>query len=315
MGLPIFPLRFPLSLLAIGLLSLPLAAQNFYAASTESSRERMHESEQWQAIKEHLPDPATATPQDLERQADILRVRRFPEDAMDFYKYALARGGSAPLLLNKIGLTELEMKNVLLAQSYFQRVVKMNKKDAQAWNNLGATEYVNGTPLNAISDYKKAIKLDRHQAVFHANLATACFGQKDYGGARREIAMAIRLNPRAFDHPEDGGGVAAHVLSSEDRARFSFEMAKLYARSGSEEQMLHSLAAASEAGMDVQREMHKDVVLSKFETDPRVLVLVHNAESLRSNNVPSAKPVAPIAAGDRKMGMVSCWQSCYNRVQ
>jgi hypothetical protein len=55
----------------------------------------------------------------------------------------------------------------------------------------------------------------------------------------------------------------------------------LYAQDGLEEQMLHSLAMASEAGLDVQREMRKDAVLAKYELDLRVVVLVHNAQALR----------------------------------
>ena len=49
-------------------------------------------------IQPHLPDPATATPQTLELQADILRARRFPADAMDYYNYAIARGGNVSVL-------------------------------------------------------------------------------------------------------------------------------------------------------------------------------------------------------------------------
>jgi Flp pilus assembly protein TadD len=280
MRLPVSHLGFALSLVAASSLCVPLKAQGFVAA--DSARERLHQSDQWQLIEKHLPDPATATAQDLEMQADILRARRFPEDAMDYYKYALARGGSAPALLNKIGLTELEMKNVQLARSYFQRVVKMRKKDAEAWNNLGAVEYIDGLTANAVSDYKKAVKLEKHEAVFHANLATAYFEQKDYNAARREIAMAMKLDPQIFEHALNNGGITAHVLSAEDRARFSFEMAKLYAKNSQEEEMLHSLATASEAGMDVQREMHRDPVLAQFEMDPRVVVLVHNAQALRA---------------------------------
>jgi tetratricopeptide (TPR) repeat protein len=303
MGHSLFSLRSVLGLTAATLFSVPLLGQSFY--STENARERMHHSDQWAAIEQHLPDPATATVADLERQADILRVRRFPEDAMDYYKYALARGGNGSALLNKLGLTELEMRNTQLARAYFQRAVKMNKKDAQAWNNLGAVEYLNGTSASAVSDYKKAVKLDRHQAVFHANLSTAYFEQKDYSGARREIAAALKIDPLVFERTAGSGGVAAHVLSSEDRARFSFEMAKLYAREGLEEQMLHSLATASEAGMDVQHEMQKDTDLAKFEMDPRVVVLVHNAEALRMSRAASASTssaVVPALPGTKPAG-------------
>jgi tetratricopeptide (TPR) repeat protein len=246
----------------------------------------MHDSEQWEQIQQHLPNPATASPQTLEMQGDILRARRFPEDAMDYYRYALARGGAEAPLLNKLGLTELEMRNVELARSYFQRVVKLTKKDPAAWNNLGAVEYLDGANAEAVSDYKKAIKLDKRQPVYHANLSTAYFERKNYGGARKEMAMALELDPEVFDRQTSGGGVAAHVLTSEDRARFSFEMAKLYAGNGLEEKMLHSLAMACEAGMDVQREMRKDAVLAKYELDPRVVVLVHNAQTLRAGRTP-----------------------------
>lgn len=249
--------------------------------SPSSARERMHQSDQWTEIQKHLPDPATATPQALEQQADILRARKFPADAMDFYNYAIARGGNPPPLLNKLGLAELEMGNIQLARVYFQRVVKVSRKDASAWNNLGAADFVDGKQNSAISDYKKAVKLDKHQAVFHANLASAYFSSKDYHGARREIAAALELDPNVFEN-EGTGGISAHVLSSEDRARFSFEMAKMYARSSMEDAMLQSLAKAAEAGMDVQAEMHKDPVLAKFEMDPRVVVLVRNARMLRA---------------------------------
>jgi tetratricopeptide (TPR) repeat protein len=246
-----------------------------------TARQRLHESEQWTQIKPHLPDPATATPEALEQQADILRARRFPEDAMDYYRYAIDRGGNPASLLNKLGLAELEMRNIQLARVYFQRVVKMDRKDAEAWNNLGAVEFVDGKTSSALSDYKRAIKLNKHEAVFHANLANAYFESKDYRGARREIATALELDPMVFEE-QGTGGIAAHVLSSQDRARFSFEMAKMYAHSDLQEQMLHSLAAAAESGMDIQREMEHDSVLAKYEMDPRIIVIVHNAQMLRA---------------------------------
>ena len=188
-------------------------------------RERMHQSEQWAQIEPHLPDPATAPAQTLEMQADILRARRFPEDAMDYYRYAIARGGNQPNLLNKLGLAELEMSNIQLARVYFQKAVKLNRKNADAWNNLGASEFLDGKQVAALSDYKKAVKLDKRKAVFHANLANAYFENKDYRGARREIAAALELDPQVFEQ-QGTGGVAAHVLSSHDLARFSFEMAE-----------------------------------------------------------------------------------------
>jgi tetratricopeptide (TPR) repeat protein len=241
-------------------------------------------------IEPHLPDPATATVQTLETQGDILRARRFPEDALSYYQYAMAKGGNPSKLMNKMGLTQLELRNVVLARAYFQRVVKISKKDPEAWNNLGAVEYMDGASASAISDYKKAIKFDKHSAVYHANLATAYFERKDFDSARKEIALAMKLDPEIFERRSNEAGIAAHVLSSEDRARFSYEMAKMYARAGLEDQMLHSLAMASEAGMDIQREMRKDPVLVKVADDPRVVVLVKNAQALRASRGSGVAP-------------------------
>jgi tetratricopeptide (TPR) repeat protein len=293
-------------LLALGLLCLgvllwlarPAFAQD--PVTPGSARERLHETEQWRQIQAHLPSPVTASSHELEQQGDILRARRFPDDAMDYYKYAIARGGDTASLMNKLGLTELEMKNIQLAGAYFQRVVKMNRKNGEAWNNLGAVAFLEGESGNAVRSYKRAIKLEKHEAVFHANLATAYFQTKDFNGARRELAEAMKCDPHVFERREGFGGVAAHVLSAQDRARFSFEMAKLYARNGLEDQMIHSLAMASEAGMDVQREMLRDEVLAKYEGDPRVLVLVHNAEALRANR--GGGPARPFSNADGDAG-------------
>jgi Flp pilus assembly protein TadD len=255
-------------------------------ASLSTQRERMHQSDQWAEIQKHLPDPATSSPEILEQQADILRARRFPEDAMDYYKYAMDRGGNPPALLNKQGLAELEMHHDQLARVYFQRVVKMDKKNAEAWNNLGASEFIDGRNETAISDYKKAIKLSRHIAVFHANLANAYFEAHNDSGSRREIATALELDPHVFEN-EGTGGVAAHVLSAADEARFSFEMAKMYARTSMEDAMLRALGKAAEAGMDIRQEMERDPVLAKYSMDPRVIVVVRNAEMLRATHVPT----------------------------
>lgn len=282
-------------LLSVTILSLSLcaAAQTPDSPRADGSHSRMHDSEQWKLIVEHLPDPRTASADTLETQADILRARRFPEDALDYYNYALARGGNPAHLLNKVGLTQLEMRNNMLARACFQRAVKLNKKDAEAWNNLGAVEFLEGASSTAIADYKKAAKLDKHEGVFHANLATAYFEKKDYESARHEIALALKLDPEVFERRGADAGISAHVLSSQDRARFSYEMAKMYARAGMEESMLHSLAMASEAGMDVQREMRNDPILAKLVADPRIIVLVHNAQALRASRVSGVAPVLP----------------------
>jgi Flp pilus assembly protein TadD len=252
--------------------------------SPEALRQLEHEDPQWLTMQPHLPDPATASPEKLELIGDVLRARRFPEDALDYYMYAMRRGGKDVELLNKIGVTEMELRHTAQARAFFQRVVKLKKKSAEGWNNLGAVEYLDGRYGNAISDYNRAIKLDKKTATYHSNLGTAYLEQKDFASARKQFDIALTLDPALFEH-RGTGGVTAHMLSSNDRARFCFEMARLYAERGDEVNLLHYLTMSSEGGFDVLGAMGNDAVLMRYRKDPRVLLLVRNAQALRSSHV------------------------------
>ncbi len=233
-------------------------APNTPNANTDVHRELRHQDPQWETVKTHLPDPATATEEQLETVADVLRARRFPEDALDYYLYALKRGGgNQVMLLNKIGVTQLELRHTAAARAYFQRAIQMQKKDPVAWNNLGAVEYMDGRFATAISDYKRAIKLNKTSAIYHSNLATALFEEKRYKDARAHYKIALELDPDMAHH--DGtGGLTAHMLSPEDHARYCFEMARLYVELGDETNMLRYLTMASEGGFDVLGAMRSD---------------------------------------------------------
>ena len=303
-------LRLSSLLLLSGLLNIPSSygempsgIQQNPPASDAVMREIRHQDPQWEMVKPHLPNPATATEQQLEMTGDVLRARRFPEDALDYYIHALQRsGGNEVLLLNKIGVTELDLRHTSVARAYFQRAIKLKQKDAVAWNNLGAVEYIDGRFATAISDYSHAIKLNKTSAIYHSNLATALFEEKNYKGAREQFKIALKLDPDMAHH-DGAGGLTAHLLSPEDHARYCFEMARLYAELGDEENMFHYLTKASEAGFDVLDEMRADNRLAVYRKDPRVILLVKNAQALRSgraivddtasSKVPRLPPVQP----------------------
>jgi tetratricopeptide (TPR) repeat protein len=253
----------------------------------ETLRDLRHHDPQWLIVQPHLPDPVTATPEALELAGDVLRARRFPDDALEYYNFALEKGGQEAVLINKLGVTELEMHNIAAAQIYFQRLIHMKRKDAQGWNNLGAVECINGNFGRAISDYNRAIKLDKkrdkNSAAFHSNLGTAFIEVKDYMGARKQYEIALQLDPEMSEHG-GGAGLTARMLSPEDQARYCFEMARLYAERKDEPSMLHYLTRASESGFDVLTEMGSDKVLVRYRRDPRVLLLVRNAQALRSGH-------------------------------
>ena len=61
--------------------------------------------------------------------ADVMRARRLPEDALEYYRFALERGGDPGKLTNRIGITLLELRHPELARAAFQRSVHLAPKD------------------------------------------------------------------------------------------------------------------------------------------------------------------------------------------
>ena len=287
-------------LLSLLFVSCPLRGQD-RDISAQLARIDRHQSPEWLSIEPHLPNLDTASAAQLETTGDVLRARRFLEDAAEYYIFALRRGGHEADLMNKLGVTELELRNIELARAYFQRAVHLQRNDAKVWNNLAAVEYVDGRLRNAISDYGRAIKLDATDATYHSNRGTAYFQAKDYDRARREYDTALKLDPDLMEHLGTGG-VEVHMLSPGDHARYLYEMARLFAHRGDEIQMLHYLQMASEGGFDVERQMGSDEVLARYRKDARVLMLVHNAKALRSGSASAAVPggLPPLPAEQRQ---------------
>jgi tetratricopeptide (TPR) repeat protein len=276
--------------------AVPVSGQK--PLSHEEARALDHQNPVWESVRTHLPDPGVASAAQLEAAADVLRARRFLEDAIDYYGFAMQRGGEPIHLLNKMGVTQLELRNVAQARVYFQRVVKGQKKNPEGWNNLGAIEYLTGRYGSAISNYKRAIKLDKNSATYHSNLGTAYFDKKDFEAARREYDTALKIDPDMMTH-HGTVGVTTRMLSPEDHARFCFELARIYAQRGDEGTMLHYLTMSSEGGFDVLSEMGSDSVLSRYRKDPRVILLVKNAKDLRDNGTSIAQgstPAPPLPA-------------------
>jgi len=277
------------SLLTFPLLTTLSRAHAQAEAVSAEERAAFHRDPQWLVIAPHLPDPKTATAAQLETAADVLRARRFPEDALDYYGYAIARGAPVSEMLNKMGIVRLELRQVDMAHALFQQTVRAQKKNASGWNNLGVTEYVNKQYKNAISDYRRAAKLDKHSASFLCNLGMAYFENGDMESARKQFALALDLDPHALEHRESGG-VTAQVVGTQNYAQLAFEMAKIYARHQDDAATLLWLAKATEAGYDTRHEILLDAALRPYAHDPRVILILKNAQQMRGRSVAVAAP-------------------------
>lgn len=252
-------------------------------------RAAFHQDPQWDVIEPHLPNPQTATAAELETAADVLRARRFPHDALDYYGYAIARGGNVAALMNKMGILRLDLRQLDIAHETFQQIVRAHKKDAAAWNNLGVTEYMDHRWKAAINDYQRASKLDKKSAVYRSNLGMAYFESGDMESARREFATALLIDPHAFDH-HGMGGSSAQVIGSQNYPQLAFEMARLYARKQNDQLAVLWLGKSIEAGYDAKPEMANDTALRPYMKDPRVLLLWKNAQQMKLRSVAASTP-------------------------
>ncbi len=227
------------------------------------------------------------TAQQLEGHGDELRGQSYYGDAIDFYQAALKKDPKRAMLWNKMGLAELRLGRYDNARKDFQKAVKVDRNFSDAVGNLGATYYLQGVAYHlrkdehkadseygkAIKTCQKAIKMRPDIASFHNNLANAYFAKKQYDEAVREFARALELDPEILER-RSKTGILAQVIGNEDRARYSFELARVYALSGNLDRALHYLRKAMEDGYPGIDSVYKAQEFAGLRKDPRFAELM-----------------------------------------
>ena len=218
------------------------------------------------------PPPPDASAEQLEATADELRSRKAYLESMDYFRAALAKQPSAQIF-NKMGIVELQTFHLREAHKDFERAIKLNKRQADAYNNLGVVYYEAKNYGKAIKNYNKAIQINELMASYHSNLGAAYFSRKDFEKATRAYSRALELDPQIFERTSRTG-VAAQLPSPEDRARYEYVMARLYAKIGREDDSLQCLRRALEQGYKDINLVYKDSEFSTLRKDPRFTELM-----------------------------------------
>jgi tetratricopeptide (TPR) repeat protein len=212
------------------------------------------------------PSPA-ASAVELEQKGDELRTAKNYLDALDYYQAALKKQRS-PALFNKIGIIQLQMNRYPEAKKTFESAIKAGRKVPEGYNNLGAAFYAMKKYGRAVKNYKKALALREETASFHSNLGTAYFAQKEMEKAAAEYRRALELDPDIFER-QSQAGIAAHMVSVEDRAKYSFVLAKMFAQNGNFDRALQYLRKAMEDGYKGIDEVYKDSEFAGLRKDKR----------------------------------------------
>ncbi len=213
---------------------------------------------------EEVVPPAKPEPLTPEKRGDIFMARKMYREAIEQYREM----PESYLIFNKIGIGYHQLMDLKTARRYYERAIKANPKYSEAVNNLGTIYYANRSYGRAVRQYKKALKLSPDSASIFSNLGTAFFARKQYKDAFESYQKALELDPDVFEH-KGASGVLLQERSVEERSRFHFYLAKVYAKSGMTERALLYIRKALEEGFKER---------NKFLEEPEFASLQENAE-------------------------------------
>jgi tetratricopeptide (TPR) repeat protein len=210
---------------------------------------------------------------DLEKAGDQARAAKDYNLAIQYFQAALRQDRKNSVIYNKLGLAELRKEDFGAARLHFERAAKLNSKYAEAVNNIGAIDYMRKNYGSAAKYFKKAVALKEADATFHVNLGAAWFSQKKMDRAIAEYMRAMELDPDALRH-DNRTGISAQISSPEERAQYSYLLAKAYAKRGDIDGCLQCLKRAKEDGYRNLANVYKDEEFSRLRENPRLQEVV-----------------------------------------
>ncbi len=182
-----------------------------------------------------------------ETRGDIFMARKMYREAIDAFREGYRRDA---VLLNKIGIAYHQMQQLDAARKSYEQALKVKPDYAEAMNNIGTVYYAKKSYRRAISWYNKALRAAPDQsrsASIYMNLGTAYFARKKYDQCTKAYQTALQLDPEVFER-HGNFGVMLEERSVQERAKYHFYIAKLYAKNGRDDLALQYLRKALEEG-------------------------------------------------------------------
>ena len=167
-------------------------------------------------------------------RGDIYMARKMYREAIDTFREGSPKD---PILRNKIGIAYHQLMQLDSARKSYEQALHLRPNYVEAINNLGTVYYAKKNNRRAINYYLRALKIapdEPRSASIYMNLGTAYFARKRYEDATKSFQTAIRLDPDVFER-HGNFGVMLEERSVEERGKFHFYMAKLYAKGGRNE--------------------------------------------------------------------------------
>jgi tetratricopeptide (TPR) repeat protein len=204
------------------------------------------------ALSQTAPTPLTP-----EQRGDIFMARKMYREAIDVYREGSAKD---PVLLNKIGIAHHQLMQLDAARKNYEQAIKLKPDYLEALNNLGTVYFAKKDFRRAIRWYSRSLKLapnEARSASVYMNLGTAQFSRKQYEKATESYQVAMRLDPNVFEH-SGNFGVLLEERSVEERAKYHYYLAKLYAKGGRNELAIQYLRKALEEGFKEKKRLEDE---------------------------------------------------------
>ena len=189
-----------------------------------------------------------------EMRGDIFMARKMYREAIEAFNEG---SGKDPVLKNKTGIAYHQLLQLDSARKYYDQAVRLKSDYPEAINNLGTVYYAKKSYRRAISYYRRALHLSPDSASIYSNLGTALFARKQYAAATEAFQTALRLDPDVFEH-HSTYGVLLQERSVEERAKFHYYVAKMYAKGGRNELAIQYLRKALEEGFKERKKLTED---------------------------------------------------------
>jgi tetratricopeptide (TPR) repeat protein len=192
-----------------------------------------------------------------ETRGDIYMARKMYREAIESFREGSPKD---PVLLNKTGIAYHQMQQLDQARKSYEAAIKVKPDYVEAINNVGTVYYAKKSFRRAISWYSRALKLapgDPKSASIYMNLGTAQFARKQYDKATESYQSALKLDPDVFEH-HSSMGVMLEERSVEERAKYHFYLAKLYAKDGRNDLAIQYLRKSLEEGFKEKKKLESE---------------------------------------------------------
>lgn len=192
--------------------------------------ERMKDAQDWseQALR--------ANPQQLEAlitHGSLALGNQDPQEAMTAFERALAHNPRDGRTHSGTGFAFMLRGAFPQAIQAFRKALEAMPTHIGTWIGLGWCEFLAGDILAARQAYERALDLDRNFAESHGGLAVVLAGQGHEAEARKEIAVALKLDPLSLSARYAEALLSGEATNPESFQRFAHKvLAKLPAKSG-----------------------------------------------------------------------------------